>query len=128
MLRNLILTRDLSRPLEPRAIPPGITLSEVRDVSSPSFSLIDDLCATHRFPAGWTAEMLAHGAHAWVLTAPNGSAVAAAWLIRSPFFIEEIQRTFDPGPEGDYYFGDFVAPDFRGQHLQRLLINIRLTN
>jgi hypothetical protein len=128
MLRNLILTRDVSGPLELRAIPAGITLSKMRDTSSPSFAPIDELCTTHRFPAGWTAEMLAHGAQAWVLTAANGCAVAAAWLIRSPFFIDEIKRTFDAGPEGDYYFGDFVAPDFRGQHLQRLLINVRLTD
>jgi GNAT superfamily N-acetyltransferase len=124
MQRNLILMRDVTQPLDNSdELRGGFT--HVHRGTDPGASELEAFCTSHRFPPQWVAKMLGLGAQAWLLI-QDGQPIATGWLVREPFFIEEIGRTFDPRPDGDYYFGDFVAPAFRGNRLQRALICQRL--
>ena len=125
MTTNLILARDASVPPPILAIPTECTLHRVTDVSDEGFPLLDQVYADDGFPKDWATNMLARGAIAVVILVdrvPAGSAL----IIRKPCYVQEIRRTFDAGPEGDYYFGDFVLPAFRGRQIQRMLIRARL--
>lgn len=124
MTTDLILTRDTTQPPAPLDLPPNLTLHRVIQSTDEGVPLLDQLYTADGFPKNWPMTMLERGAHGVVLTA-EGVPAASAWLIRKPFYVQEIRRTFDAGPEADYYFGDFVAPSFRGKHLQRLLIRAR---
>jgi GNAT superfamily N-acetyltransferase len=126
MLRNLILTRDLSQPdaSQPTG-PPPTELLPILETTDVLFPALNQFCASNGFPADWPARMLGNGAQA-LLTFDSAAPVATAWFIRKPFYLEEVRRTFDAGPDADYYFGDFVAPNARGRRLQRALIERRL--
>ena len=69
--------------------------------------------------------MLGQGGQAVCIMSDN-KPVAAGWLIRGPFYVDEIRRSFDAGPDADYYLGCFVAEAARGHGLQRALIRARL--
>ena len=125
MPTNLILTRPATPSPPSVDLPPSFTLHPVTHPSDPAFLFLDRLYASDGFPAGWARQMLERGAQAVVIVQGDAPA-ASALLIRQPFYVQEIRRTFDPGPDADYYFGDFVAPGFRGRHLQRSLIRARL--
>ncbi len=126
MRRNLIFTRDLSTPLPAPAWPEGMTVHTLTHPSDDGFALMDRMYVSNGFRPGWAADLLKGTVRAIVAIAPSGEAAAAAWLLREPFYVSEIERTFDPGPEGDYYFGDFVAPEFRGRGVQSAAILHRL--
>jgi len=127
---TLILTRDARGPIAPLEAPAGIRVVYVVRPGDEGFAELDSLCRSYDFPASWVADMLATGAEAFaaipVDPSPSLRAVAAGWLTRKPFYVDEIGYTFTPVPEGDYYFGDFVEPAWRGRKLQRLLIHRRL--
>lgn len=79
------------------------------------------------FPSGWAADMLAEGAMGLLAVDAGSRAVLAmGWSTSHPFYVEEIGRTIDPGAQGVYLFGDFVAPAARGRRIQRLLVSERL--
>jgi hypothetical protein len=104
-----------------------IDLRPVTQATDEAFAAMDRLYGAHGFAANWAIGLLEAGDRAVVvLDADNHSAQAAAWITRRPFFVQEVRRTFDPGPDGDYYFGDLVLPSARGRGLQRLLIAQRL--
>jgi hypothetical protein len=106
----------------------GFQVQPVIQRTDPAFPPLDRLYSQAHFPTDWAATMLAAGDQATiVLDAATGHALAAAWIARRPFYVQEIRRTFDPGPNADYYFGDFVSPAARGRGLQRLLIAHRLS-
>jgi hypothetical protein len=123
--RNLILVRDLAKPVEVTPIAPPLLHQSVSLSSGELIAALDRFCAAQQFPVGWVQRMLEHGATAQIIS-KAGEVVAAGWSISSEFLIEEISRRFNPGERADYYFGDFVAGAFRGQGLQRLLIRERL--
>ena len=127
MVRNLIFTRDLSTPVPPAQWPEWATVHLVSNPSEPAFAALNALYLNHHFSPGWAAGLLKGTARAIAVTGTNGgSAVAAGWLVREPFYVSELGRNFDPGPDGDYYFGDFVDPSHRGKGLHRWLILHRL--
>jgi hypothetical protein len=104
-----------------------IAVRHVTRATDEAFAAMDRLYGAHGFPANWAAGLLQAGDRAVVVLDPESdSAPAAAWITRRPFYVREIRRTFDPGPDGDYYFGDFVSPAARGRGLQRLVIAQRL--
>jgi GNAT superfamily N-acetyltransferase len=104
----------------------GVEILTIHRPADPAVAMLDTFAATHGFPAGWASEMLADGARAMVARDPgNGDAMAMAWNTGRAFHVDEIGATLDPG-EGVYFFGDFVAPRYRGRKLQRLLISKRL--
>jgi GNAT superfamily N-acetyltransferase len=129
---NVILARHV--PAEARDLKSQISnlrseipLQHVTRTSDPAFAAMDRLYTDARFPPDWSASTLAAGDQALVLVDPaTAHALAAAWIARRAFYVQEIRRTFDPGPTADYYFGDFVSPAARGRGLQRLLISHRL--
>jgi hypothetical protein len=121
---DLILTRDTTQRPAPLDLPPRFALHQVTQPTDGGVALLDQLYTADGFPKNWPMTMLERGAHGVVLSA-DGVPAASAWLIRKPFYVKEIRRTFDAGLDADYYFGDFVAPSFRGEHLQRLLIRAR---
>ena len=122
---TLILSRNLSHPVAAMETPAGFRLELLFGATDQGFAELDQFYRSHGFPTGWTQSMLATGAQAFVVIAPD-AAVAAGWITRKPFFVDEIGYTFSPEPQGDYFFGDFVEPAWRGRKLQRLLINRRL--
>ena len=125
MPKDLILTRAATPSPPPVDLPASHSLHAVTHPSDSAFLLLDRLYASAGFPADWAGKMLERDAQAVVIDA-DGIPAAAAMLIRRPLYIDEIRRTLDPGPDADYYFGDFVATSFRGRHLQRSLIRARL--
>ena len=125
MQTDLILTREIHQLPEPAARGEHFTARQIHDSSDAASHTLDRFYTAEGFPDQWTAQLLKNGAQA-VMICHDELPVAAGWLIRKPFYIEEIRRTFDPGPTSDYYFGDFVAPAFRGKRLQRALIRERL--
>jgi hypothetical protein len=123
--RNLILVRDLAEPVEATVIAPPLLHQTVSLSCGEMMAPLDQFCAAQQFPGGWVRRMLEYGATAQVIS-EGGQIVAAGWSVSSEFLIEEIGQRFNPGQHADYYFGDFVAGDSRGQGLQRLLIRERL--
>lgn len=126
---TLILTRDARLPAPALETPQEVRVAHVRSAGDEGFAEIDAMCRAHGFPEGWVAAMIAAGAEAFAAIraqVKQPQAVAAAWLTRNPFYVDEIGCTFTAAPEGDYYFGDFVEPAWRGRKLQRLLIHHRL--
>jgi len=125
MQMDFILTREITQ-LPEMAAPAGpFDVRHLRDPDDFHCNALDRFYTAQGFPAKWSERLLTTGAQA-VMIYHADSPIAAGWLIRKPFYIEEIRRTLDPGSETDYYFGDFVAPDFRGKGLQRALIRERL--
>lgn len=125
MQRNLIFTRNANDPLPPVTVPQGFDIHLITRAGADAFRKLDELCTSNGFPDGWVGKMLEGGARAIFVT-QNQAPAATGWLTRTPFYVDEIHRTFDPGPRGEYYFGDFIAPEFRGQRLHRLVIHHRL--
>lgn len=118
---HLLLSRDAAAPIPPFDVAGVRTLP----VDRPSDALAS-FATAQGFPAGWTTDMLADGAAALLaLDEPTGAALAMAWTTTRPFYVDELQATFDPRG-GAYLFGDFVAPASRGRGLQRLLVARRL--
>jgi hypothetical protein len=127
MDRNLIFTRNLSTPVPPPQWPHWATVHLISSPKDPAFAALNGLYVQHHFRPDWATGLLKGTARAIAVTGmAGGSAVAAAWLVREPFYVSEMGRTFDPGPDGDYYFGDFVNPHHRGEGLHRWLILHRL--
>lgn len=122
---NFFLTREITHPPEVTTLAARFTVRHVCDPTDNGRKPLDHFYTAQGFPPGWSQTQLADGAQA-VMIDSDGASVAAGWLIRKPFYIEEIRRTFEPAPKVDYYFGDFVAPAFRGQGFQRALIRKRL--
>jgi hypothetical protein len=124
--RNLIFTRDLTTPLPGIAWPEGLTIQTLAAPGDGAFAALDRMYVANGFREGWATGLLKGTARVVVALDFSGEAVAAGWLLREPFYVAEIRRTFDPGPNGDYYFGDFVTPSWRGRGLQRASILHRL--
>lgn len=125
-LRNLVLVRDLRRPeLSRLELPQGFACAPIRQTADEAFGRLNDFCQANHFPADWPRHMLERGSVAWALTNAN-EVIGAGWATRGPFYVEEIRRTFDAGPDADYFFGDFIAPSFRKRGLHRHLIRARL--
>jgi hypothetical protein len=122
---TLILSRDLSAAVLALEVPAGLELLRLGNVADPGVAVLEQLCSENGFPGGWVAGMLARGCRATVAVR-EGRAVAGAWCTSGPLFIDEIAREFMPPSQGDYFFGDLVAPQARGAGLQRLLIRARL--
>lgn len=125
MTTDLILTRDATSPPPPLGIPSDLVLHQVTNIGEAGFAFLDQIYSMDGFPPGWAAQMLGRGSVAVVIVSGQTPA-ASALLVRKPFYVREILRTFDAGAEGDYYFGDYVAPAFRGRQIQRMLIRARL--
>jgi GNAT superfamily N-acetyltransferase len=124
---NVILARDVQAPLATTPLPPELRGNWLSDANSPQFAELERLLAAHQFPTHWANEMLGAADEAIVLSdAASGEAVAAGWIARRPFYVEEIRRTFDAGLGGDYYYGDLVTREWRGRGLQKRLIEWRL--
>jgi GNAT superfamily N-acetyltransferase len=126
-VRNLILVRDLGEPIEAAQMPEGCEHRAVASVSDESFAVLDQFYAAQKFSEGWSRRMLERRARAELIFT-GAKPVAAAWSCPGEFYVHEINRRFFPGVRADYYFGDFVATDFRGRGLQRALIQYRLAN
>ena len=122
---NFFLTREIAPPPAATTLAAHFTVRHVSNPGDDARDSLDRFYTAQGFPPGWSHTQLANGAQA-VMIDSDESPVAAGWLIRKPFYIEEIRRTFEPAPKVDYYFGDFVAPAFRGQSLQQALIRERL--
>ena len=125
MQMDFILTREIEQLPEPAALAVAFDVRHLHDPNDRYCDVLDRFYTAQGFPAKWSERLLASGAQG-VMICCGASAIAAGWLTRKPFYVEEIRRTFDPGSAMDYYFGDFVAPEFRGKGLQRALIRERL--
>lgn len=126
-VRDWLLVRDVQVPAEPLALPEGIRPVVVRGQDGPDWPTLCRFCEAHRFPAGWPAKMLSDGAVAHLLVAmESGQAVGSGWEVERPFYVEEIRRAFDVGTGNAYFFGDLIAPAYRGRRLHRHLIRLRL--
>ena len=125
-LRNLVLVRDVEGAFPLLARIDDFACVPVHHSRGDEFIAVEAFCAANGFPTDWPRRMLERGALGWIMITSGGEVAATAWITRSPFYVEEIRRTFDPGPDGDYYFGDFTAPSFRGRRLHRHLIQQRL--
>ena len=125
MTIDLILSRDVSQPIETGILPAGMAIHRVNSTGDEGFPLLESLYSSDGFPPDWARQMLDRGSQA-VVVVNEDMPVASALLIRKPYYVQEVRRTFDAGPDADYYFGDFVLPAFRGRGLQRLLIRARL--
>jgi len=149
---TFILSRNLGRPIGEMETPAGLRLAHLRQTTDEGFSQLDALCSSSGFPGGWAATMLRAEGEAFVAFADPSSAdpssahsrpdastgatpapfatpspaVAAGWMTRAPFFVDELGYTFTPVPEGVYLFGDFVEPAWRGRKLQRWMLHRRL--
>ena len=127
---TFILSRNLGRPIGEMETPAGLRLAHLRQTTDEGFSQLDALCSSSGFPGGWAATMLRAEGEAFVAFAdpspPPSPAVAAGWMTRAPFFVDELGYTFTPVPEGVYLFGDFVEPAWRGRKLQRWMLHRRL--
>jgi hypothetical protein len=122
---DLILARDATSIADLPPLPTACSIIHITDINDENFSALEQFCENQHFPAGWARQMIMQSAEATLLRV-NAVPAAAGWLTRKPFYVSEIQRTFSASDNGDYYFGDWVAPPFRGQHLQRALIAARL--
>lgn len=125
-VRNWLLVCDVQVPAEALALPEGIRSASVRTQDDADWPTLCRFCETHRFPAGWPAKMLSDGAVAHLLVLESGEAIGSGWEVERPFYVEEIGRTFDAGTGNAYFFGDLVAPAYRGRRLHRHLIRLRL--
>jgi GNAT superfamily N-acetyltransferase len=128
---DLILTRDLKSPAPLAEWPAGLRCLAVGSTADTGYAQLDAFCATNHFPPNWVAEMLNGGRSAWVVVAQDNATnqevvAAGGWMVRGPFYVEEMDRTFDSGPDGVYLFGDFVGEAWRGRGLQRQLVRERL--
>ena len=123
----IILVRDLKRPVAQMPTPEPFRVQTIATPRDEYFPALDQFCTLGGFPVGWAQLRLEAAARAWLVIGPDqAGAVASAWSTAQPMFIDEIGYTFTPPQRGDYFFGAFVAPAWRGRHLQRLLINRRL--
>ncbi len=122
---NFFLTRVIAPPPAAATLAAHFTVRHVSNPGDGARDSLDRFYTAQGFPPGWSHTQLANGAQA-VMIDSDESPVAAGWLIRKPFYIEEIRRTFEPAPQVDYYFGDFVASAYQGQGLQQTLIRERL--
>jgi GNAT superfamily N-acetyltransferase len=122
---DLILVRAVTAPIEPPSLPPDCSIIHITNPAHRDFTALDHFCLHHGFPPGWPAQMIANSASV-VMIAQENVPLAAGWLTRKPFYISEIRQTFFAGDDADYYFGDWVDPNSRGQGLQRALIAARL--
>jgi GNAT superfamily N-acetyltransferase len=117
---HLIFARALTpADADTTAEVPGVTIESPSDANA-----LDEFCIKAGFPVGWTAEMVQAGAHA-IIARDAADIIAMAWHTARPFFVAEIDFTFVPH-NGEYLFGDYVAPAHRGRKLQRLLVRHRL--
>ena len=121
---DFILTRATNSP-PPPAIPEGYALWEVNGITDEKFPMLEAFYDAQQFPKQHCRLMVERGGQA-VLILQDNSPVASAWLMRKPFYVTEIRRTFDAGADADYYLGDCVDPIHRGRGLQRALIRARL--
>jgi hypothetical protein len=124
--RSLVLFRELKPPVGAPMLPAGFTSFAIRTTSDERFPLLCRSCETDGLPAGWAERMISQNHEAHLLLSEAGESAGCAWIARQAYYISEISRTFDPGPEGDYYFGDFIPPRFRGRKLHRVLIELRV--
>jgi len=124
---NLILTCDLSRPMPPPpSAQPNTQVVIARSMGQEASTAMETMYAAQGFPAGWMGLMLDKGATAVGVLGPGETAIAVALITPASLHVHEIGRTFYPDPEGEYFFGDFVTPEWRGHGLQKLLIAQRL--
>lgn len=104
----------------------GIDVVSVTAGDQVRIELLENFARRNGFPPGWARDMLAEEAQAVVARDENSREILAmGWTTTRPFHIEEIGATLDPAA-AVYFFGDFVAPAFRGRKLQRLLVAERL--
>ena len=122
---EFILARDATSIADLPPLATVCSITHITDISDDNFPALDQFCENQHFPAGWARQMISQSAEATLLHI-NHVPAAAGWLTRKPFYVSEIHRTFHAGEDGDYYFGDWVAPPFRGQGMQRALIAARL--
>lgn len=120
---HLVLGRA-AQPVPSVNLPPGIELAEVSTADGPAFDALQSFCMMSGFGEGWAPSMLEQGAQGTVVV-ESAVPLAMAWSVDRPFYVEEINATFDP-VEAAYFFGDFVGPAHRGRRLQRLLVEHRL--
>lgn len=76
----------------------------------------------------WCQDQLRDGAIAFLALSGSGDAVGMGLLTRRPFYVAEIEQTFDPGPQGCYLYATYVTPSARGQKIQRRLDHHRLAH
>jgi GNAT superfamily N-acetyltransferase len=109
--------------------PAGPANIEATLISNPGDRLAEPLeqfCAAVGFPPGWAGDMFSDGARSVVaLDTASGQVAAMGWLVRRAFYVAEVDHTIDPAG-GVYFFGDFVAPAYRGRRLQRLVLQHRI--
>ena len=114
--------------------PPNYRVVEIHSIEDKAFYLLNEFCMQMGYPVKWAGQMLGFGAIAVLVLHQknNGPTVSESvagysYLTGKPFRVGEVRGLFDPSPDGDYYFGDFVQHEHRGHGLQRLLIRQRLS-
>lgn len=121
---SLVLFRE-ALPITPQ-IPHGYRAVVLRTLVDNHLETLAHAIESDGLPAGWTRHMLDQAHEAHVLLDDAGRFAGCGWIARTKYYVSEIHRSFDPGPDGDYYFGDYVAKDFRGRKLHRVLIELRI--
>jgi GNAT superfamily N-acetyltransferase len=125
----LLLTARLAgRESPPPPVDPAqIETAVIGAADHPVAGALEQFCTAGGFPRSWSVDMLGDGAQAFIAvdTASRRRVAAMAWLVRRPYYVAEVDHTIDPAG-GVYFFGDFVAPVYRGRRLQRLLLEHRL--
>jgi ribosomal protein S18 acetylase RimI-like enzyme len=101
------------------------TIEWISSNGDPAFAALRSFAASQGFGNDWPADMLADHAQCALAFDEFSTPMAMAWMTRQSFYVEEMGATFDPRGAA-YLFGDWVAPEFRGRRLQRLLVAYRL--
>jgi GNAT superfamily N-acetyltransferase len=121
---HYLLGRDIfSRG--PEAHRPGLTTAWVTEPQTPDFSHLLSIAAQQGLDRDWCEERLAAGDGA-IVAFRDGQPAGMGLVTCNPFWVEEISRTFNPGPDGCYLYATFVSPAHRGQRIQKLLDSKRL--
>src|SRR5687768_62385 len=97
-------------------------VSLVQSADDPGFDTLLVLAGQQGLDREWCSEQLALGACECVVkVAGSGEPAAIGMVIARPFYVAELDYTFDPMHGGCYFYCEYVHPSFRGQRLKGLL-------
>lgn len=110
------------RAAPPSAPPSAFSAALVHSPGDARFETFVDLASRQGLDRQWCLDQLAQDAAACIVqVASSGEPAAMGMVISHPYYVAEIDYTFDPGASGCYFYSDHVHPSFRGQRLKRLL-------